>query len=184
MTESTKTALLVIDVQDSFKQRDYWDMAEFIPYAENQNKLIAAARRQDWPVVFVLHNEASGPFSPQSGFVRLMDFVEQQPGDPLFNKYVHNALLESGLHEWLQQQGIGKLVISGIRTEQCCETTARVGSDLGYEVEFVLDATLTFPMQHPLSGEIVSAAEIRSKTALVLSKRFATIRFTEEYAQG
>lgn len=177
----THTALLAIDVQESFKQRDYWQETDFTGYAERQNQLIGAARQQNWPVIFVLHNEAQGVFSPASGFVRLMDFIDQQADDPIFNKHVHNALLGSGLHEWLQARDITRLVISGIRTEQCCETTTRVASDLGYKVEFVLDATLTFPMVHPHSGDTVSAAAIQAHTALVLEKRFASIRKVADY---
>ena len=177
----SKTALLVIDVQESFKQRPYWDEAAFVGFAKRQNQLIAAARRQDWPVVFILHNEEEGVFSPASGYVRLMDFLDKKAEDPVFNKTVHNALTESGLQEWLSEQGITQLVVSGIRTEQCCETTTRVASDLGYKVDFVLDATLTFPMQHPLTGETVSTAAIYAHTALVLADRFATIRFVEDY---
>lgn len=179
----SKTALLVIDVQDSFLQRDYWTDTEFKLYAEKQTRLINHARANDWQVVYVLHNESEGVFSPESGFVRLMSFLEPKANEPTFNKHVHNALLESGLHEWLQVQGINKLVISGIRTEQCCETTTRVGSDMGYEVDYVLDATLTFPMKHPLTGEMVSAEAIKSHTALVLNGRFATIRMVDNYDQ-
>jgi nicotinamidase-related amidase len=178
----SKTALLVIDVQHSFFQRDYWVDGGFEAYQANQQRLVDIAREQGWSVVYILHNEEQGAFSPQSGYVRLMDFLQPQPGEPTFNKHVHNALTESGLQAWLQENGITKLVISGIRTEQCCETTARVASDLGYEVDFVLDATHTFPMQHPLSGEVVSADAIRSHTALVLSGRFATIRSVSDYA--
>jgi len=177
----SNTALLVIDVQNSFLQRDYWSDEAFKPYAEKQSRLIQHARDKQWQVVYVLHNEAQGVFSPESGFVQLMSFLAPTEQEPTFNKHVHNALLDSGLHEWLQAQGIDTLVISGIRTEQCCETTTRVASDLGYQVEYVLDATLTFPMQHPLTGEMVSAQAIQSHTALVLSGRFATIRTVDDY---
>ncbi|HPY39875.1 MAG TPA: isochorismatase family protein, partial [Thiolinea sp.] len=69
----------------------------------------------------------------------LMDFLQPIADEPIFIKQVHNALTESGLQAWLQQRGISKLKISGIRTEQCCETTTRVASGLGYQVDFVLD---------------------------------------------
>lgn len=177
----SKTALLVIDVQDSFLQRDYWVNTDFKPYTDKQSRLIQHARANDWKVVYVLHNEADGVFSSKSGFVRLMSFLDRKDDEPVFNKHVHNALTESGLHDWLQEQGIEKLVVSGIRTEQCCETTTRVGSDLGYTVDYVLDATLTFPMLHPLSGEMIGVDAIKSHTALVLSGRFATIRNVEDY---
>ena len=59
------------------------------------------------------------------------------------------------------------LLVTGIRTEQCCETTTRHASDLGFAVRYVTDATLTFPMR-TRSGRDVSAAEIRERTELVL----------------
>jgi nicotinamidase-related amidase len=64
--------------------------------------------------------------------------------------------------------------VTGIRTEQCCETTTRHASDLGFKVRYITDATLTFPMQAP-SGRKFSPAEIRERTELVLEGRFASI---------
>jgi hypothetical protein len=45
--------------------------------------------------------------------------------------------------------GARRVAITGIAMEQCCETTARVASDLGYAVDFVIDATMTFPIPNP-----------------------------------
>jgi len=180
----SKTALLVIDVQDSFPQRDYWSPTDFPAYANNQTRLIQHARNSEWQVVYVLHNESKGVFSPESGFVRPMSFLDPKANEPTFNKHVHNALTESGLHEWLQEKGIEKLVISGIRTEQCCETTTRVGSDLGYDVEYVLDATLTFPMENSITGKTVSPKAIKEHTAMVLAGRFAAIKNVIDYDQA
>ena len=73
---------------------------------------------------------------------------------------------------WLRQNGIQKIIISGIRTEQCCETTARHASDEGYAIDYALDATLTWDMQQP-DGQTLSAADIKMRTATVLEGRFA-----------
>lgn len=176
-----KTALLVVDVQDSFKQRAVWDASDHERFSSNVGALIETAREQGWQVVYVLHNEAEGIFSPESGFVRLMDFIQVKNGEQVFNKKVHNALTDSGLHDWLQQQGIEQLKVCGIRTEQCCETTTRVASDLGYQVDFVLDATLTFPMVDAITGEEVSAQVLYQRTATVLKDRFARITQVADY---
>jgi nicotinamidase-related amidase len=58
----------------------------------------------------------------------------------------HSALVGTDLPVWLVENGIQKLIASGIRTEQCCETTTRHASDLGWQVDYVLDATLSFDM--------------------------------------
>ena len=91
-----------------------------------------------------------------------------------FHKSRHSALVGTGLDVWLTQNGIGRLIISGIRTEQCCETTARHASDLGFQVDYVTDATLTFDMKLE-DGTPLPAADIKSRTAAVLKDRFARI---------
>ena len=85
-----------------------------------------------------------------------------------------NSGLASGLDVWLTQHGIQRLIISGMRTEQCCETTTRHASDLGWQVDFVTEATLTFDMLQA-NGEPLSAADIVTRTETVLRERFATL---------
>lgn len=176
------TALLIIDVQDSFKQRPYWSEHDFPAFQTQLLHLIRTARERNWHIVYILHEEESGAFSQASGFVQLMDFLQPLANEPSFTKHVHNALTESGLQEWLQQNEVKNLKISGIRTEQCCETTARVASDLGYQVDYVLDATLTFAMQHPFNPSIISPEQIKAHTAMVLKDRFARITCATDYA--
>jgi nicotinamidase-related amidase len=78
------------------------------------------------------------------------------------------------LEEWLRKHGVEEILVTGIRTEQCCETTTRHASDVGFKVKFATDATLTFPMQSR-SGRRFSTAEIRERTELVLDGRFAQV---------
>jgi len=89
-------------------------------------------------------------------------------------KHRHSALAGTGLAIWLHQNGIQRLIVSGIRTEQCCETTTRHASDEGWQVDYVTEATLTFAMQHA-SGATLSPAEIKLRTETVLQDRFAEI---------
>ncbi|OED38923.1 hypothetical protein AB833_18005 [Chromatiales bacterium (ex Bugula neritina AB1)] len=181
MSNSTiNTALLVIDVQRSFEEMPFWSEDSLQDYQFAQNALIAHARALGWPVVFVYHT-GRGVFSIDSGFVEPMDWVDRQAGDPVFYKRVHNALSESGLQPWLVQRGISHLVVSGIRTEQCCETTARFASDAGFEVDFILDATHTFAMSNA-AGDPVPAIDIKLHTATVLQHRFAVVQTFDNFA--
>ncbi|WP_293765763.1 isochorismatase family protein [uncultured Aquitalea sp.] len=179
----SKAALLVIDVQDSFLHRDYWEESGLPAFRQAVSALIAGARERGVPVVQVLHEDGEYPFDQASGLVRAQAWLPDAP-DAIFIKHVHNAMIGSGLHEWLTERGIGKLLVCGIRTEQCCETTTRVASDLGYQVDFVSEATLTFAMTHPFSGKRYSPAEIREKTELVLAGRFARIASVAEALDG
>lgn len=174
-----KTCLLVIDAQESFRQRPYFTTNDLPAYIAAQNTLIEGCVARDVPVVRVLHadgpNQASNPFALASGLVTPL--AELKPFSPAatFHKSRHSALVGTGLEVWLTQNGIGKLIISGIRTEQCCETTARHASDLGWAVDYVLEATLTWDMVQP-DGAPLKAVEIKARTATVLAGRFAHIQ--------
>jgi nicotinamidase-related amidase len=91
-----------------------------------------------------------------------------------FYKQRHSALVGTGLDVWLVAQGVQRLIVSGIRTEQCCETTTRHASDLGWNVLFVPEATLSFDMPLP-GGDLLTVADIQARTAAVLQGRFADV---------
>jgi nicotinamidase-related amidase len=130
------------------------------------------------PIVRIFHSQApedaGNPFSQVSGHVRPLSGLQDFVAAATFTKSRHSALVGTGLQVWLTKNHIHKLLISGIRTEQCCETTARHASDLGWDIDYVLDATLTFDMTQP-DGKTLSAADVKTRTATVLAGRFARV---------
>lgn len=172
------TVLLLIDVQQSFRLRPYWDEAASHPFLANSNALIDGCVTRGIPIVRILHSdgptEASNPFAMESGQVRALDGLAPFDAAAQFIKHRHSALVGTGLSVWLRQQGIGRLIVAGIRTEQCCETTTRHASDEGFSVDFCAEATLTFDMQH-VDGSPLTAHDIVARTAAVLVGRFASI---------
>ena len=177
-----KTAMIVIDVQESFRGRPYWRADELPAFLANTQALIDGCRQRGIPVLQVFHQEPGedpgNPFTRASGLVRAMPELRLQ-ADAVFYKDVHSALYgktDDGttLEKWLRDHGVQEILVTGIRTEQCCETTTRHASDVGFKVRFASDATLTFPMQSR-SGRRFSTAEIRERTELVLDGRFAQI---------
>ncbi|MCM2449483.1 isochorismatase family protein [Agrobacterium vitis] len=177
MTHSD-TALLVIDAQQSFRHRPYFREEAVPTYLERQQALIDGARKAGIATVLIFHLNDTGPFSAASGFISTLSPLTIEP-DAVFRKHRHSALVGTGLDVWLTRNNIRHLIVSGIRTEQCCETTTRHASDLGYSVDFVSEATLTFPMSADQDREW-SAAEIRARTELVLAGRFARIATVEQ----
>lgn len=173
-----KTALIVIDVQESFRHRPYFSDKNVTEYLQNQNALIEGCKSQGISIVRVFHvegvKEASNPFALESGHVCPLQGLADFDAAHTVYKSRHSALVGTGLDVWLTQQGIQKLIISGIRTEQCCETTTRHASDLGWQVDYVTDATLTFDMKNA-DGSTLSAANIKTRTATVLDGRFARV---------
>jgi nicotinamidase-related amidase len=173
-----KTALIVIDVQESFRHRSYFSQSDLPAYLQAQNLLIQEFKRRNWPIVRVFHvdgpDSASNSFSYASGHIQPLQGLADFDASHTMTKSRHSAFAGTGLDIWLTQQGIGKLIVSGIRTEQCCETTTRHASDLGWQVDYALDATLTFDMQH-LDGSPLSVTDIKARTAAVLNDRFARV---------
>lgn len=189
-----KRALVVIDVQESFRQRPIWAAISNPEIAKQVALLAETFRAGGEQVVWVLHAEpgTGTVFDPQLGFVQLLEGLAPAEGEPVITKTSHNAFTTTNLQQLLTSRGIGEVVLCGIRTEQCVETTARVASDLGYEVTFVIDATATNPIEHreAPSGRSVEeiladprtlgVEEILSRTEYALAGRFATIRTVEE----
>ena len=173
-----KTALLVIDVQESFRHRPFFTERDLPAYLAAQNALIAGAQAAGMPIVRIFHVDGpqvpQNPFSLESGAVRPLDGLAPFEAAATFHKSRHSALVGTGLEVWLNRNAIQRLIVSGIRTEQCCETTTRHASDLGYTVDFVTDATLTFDMVQP-DGTPLPAADITARTATVLKDRFARL---------
>jgi nicotinamidase-related amidase len=189
-----RTALLVIDVQESFRQRESWRSASDPEVAVQVARLVGFARDRGDLVIWVLHSEAgSGTvFDPALGHVRLMAGLAAADGEPVLAKTSHNAFTTTNLQQILTERGIRSLITCGIRTEQCVETTTRLASDLGYQVTFVADATATEPIPDPDApagrpfAEVLADPrtllpdEIIARTRYALAGRFATVTTVEE----
>ncbi|MET8628568.1 isochorismatase family protein [Kitasatospora sp. NPDC004669] len=187
-------ALLVIDVQESFRQRENWAAVSNPGIVGQVNRLVEHTRAQGDLVVWILHSEpgTGTVFDPALGHVHLIDGLVPAEGEPVITKTSHNAFTTTNLQQLLTQHGIRELVVSGIRTEQCCETTTRVAADLGYDVTFVIDATATHPIEHrdaPVGRSLdeiladprtLSTEEITARTEYALAGRFATVITVKE----
>ena len=171
-------ALIVIDVQAGFDDPS-WGRAGNPEMEGNIDRLLGAWRRLGLPVVFVRHDsdEEGSPLAAGTAGNRLK--VAGEP-DLLVTKKVHSAFYgRPDLDRWLQERGISRLAICGIATDHCCETTARMAGDLGYEADLVLDATRAFDRRTP-AGVAVSAEELAQRTAASLHEEFCRVVSTDQ----
>ena len=166
-------ALIVIDVQESFRSRPLWSLISNPDIVDDVNRLVEHARAEGDLVVWVLHTEpgSGGAFDPASGLVRHQEGLVPLPGEPELRKTSHNAFTTTNLQQILTEHGIREVAICGIRTEQCCETTARLASDLGYAVTFVIDATATQPIAHRSLLESLAEGEELTPQRLLADPR-------------
>jgi len=177
------TALIVVDVQKGFDDESHWGERNNPDCEENIAILIGAWRKEGWPLVYVRHDSetAGSPLRAGSAGNEFKDVIDGKP-DLLVTKSVHSAFYgDPDLDAWLKDNGITAVAICGIQTNMCCDTTARMASDLGYDVMFVIDATHTFDIQAP-NHQVYRAREIARFTALNLAADFAKVVQTRELA--
>jgi nicotinamidase-related amidase len=171
-----QSALLVVDAQDSFKAAPRWERRNNLAFEKNVGALIEAYRTAQLPVVFFLHTDNDEGFATDSPLFKLMDFINRRTDEPVLIKNTRNCFTSTPLQPYLLEKGVRRIAIAGIQMEQCCETTARVAADLGYAVDFVTEATMTFPIPNwDKPGEELGVDAIRERTEYALRRRFARI---------
>jgi nicotinamidase-related amidase len=180
LSMSNKPVLVVIDAQKGFLDSS-WGNSNNPECESNIKKLLNIWREADLPIVLVRHDSTSvnSPLRPgQEG----NDFQEGIDGkhDLLITKSVNSAFYGTpSLDNWLKENAYSELVICGITTNHCCETTARMAGNLGYKVSFVLDATRTFDFKD-ISGNLIKADAVYQMTATNLNGEFAEVVMTSD----
>jgi nicotinamidase-related amidase len=176
-TASSKTALIVIDVQRAF---DEWEAA-----GKRRNnpdavarivELLAAFRASATPIFHIRH-EGTRPkssFLPEGTGYRVKHEAREMAGEPVIVKRVNSAFIGTDLEARLRRADITTLVICGATTNHCVETTTRMAGNLGFDARLVRDATWTFDRIGP-DGDLHSAADIHAMTLANLNGEFARI---------
>ena len=175
-------ALIVIDMQRAFDDLAFWGPTTNPACEANVAALADAFARSGEPIVVVHHDSASAgsPLHPGQPGNALVDAVAALEPALIVGKNVNSAFYgDPDLHAWLQDNGITQLVLCGIQTNMCVETTARMAGNLGYDVTVALDATRTFDLTADVAGlgtVTRTADELMATTALDLQGGgFATI---------
>ena len=170
-------ALLVVDVQQGFDDAAYWGPRNNPDCEANIAALIGALAGEGSPDRLRpsrLRPRPARRCGPTIRATRSRTSITGEP-DVLVSKHTNSCFYgEPDLHGWLQERGITTLVLCGITTNHCCETTARMGGQPRLRRRFVLDATHTFDR-----GDL-TADQLAHATATNLDGEFATIVSTEE----
>jgi len=167
-------ALVVIDMQRGFDDLGFWGPTTNPACAANVASLVAAWERSGEPIVVVRHDSrsAASPLHPDRPGNALVPEVAGVEPALFVTKDVNSAFYgDPDLHAWLQERGVPELVVCGIQTNMCVETTARMAGNLGYRVTVALDATRTFDLEADVPGLGLvtrTAAELMAVTALDL----------------
>jgi len=169
-----KTALLIIDVQNiMFEYVDCVHDANQV--LANIGKLLTKARDESVPVIYIQHAEKKGSLSIGSSDWRIQEDIRPLDSEIVIPKYSWDSFLNTSLEEELQKQKIERLVIVGMQTEYCVDTTVRRAYSMGYtENILVRDGHSTFDTPELTGSQIIGHHNA------IWDDRFATLKSTDE----
>ncbi|HXW36954.1 MAG TPA: cysteine hydrolase family protein [Nitrososphaerales archaeon] len=176
---SKRAALMVIDVQDGLDE-PIWGKRNNPNMEQNIAKLLDGWRKSGRPVIHVKHDSKlpHSPLRPRSPGNKIKDAVRPVKGEPVVSKRVNSAFIGTSLERDLRRRRIHTLIMTGLVTDHCVSTTARMAGNLGFDTIVVSDATATFDrVGH--DGKKYAAEEIHNTALASLKDEFAQILETE-----
>lgn len=182
----TKTALIVIDVQQEYFAPTGKVVLPGGPAAAKKiAEALAWARQQKLPVIHVVHEsrKPNAPiFAPGSPALAIHPAAQPAPGEPVVQKHLPGSFTGTKLEEILRQQGIERLVIAGFMTQMCVDTTTRQAAHLGFQVTVLSDATAAMAVKGP-DGEAIPADQVHKTHLGSLSGFLAEVKSVKDVAK-
>lgn len=182
MSEKTRRALLVIDVQNDYVHGNL--PIEFPPVEHslaNIGRAMDAARECGVPVVIVQHlNQEGAPFMEKGTTgAALHTVVAERLRDHFIEKKLPDAFSKTDLKAWLLEHEIDTVTVTGYMTHNCDLATVIHGMHLGFAMEFLTDATGSLPYTNRAGA--ATAEEIHRVITVVMQARFAAVMTTDEW---
>ncbi|MCK5747311.1 MAG: cysteine hydrolase [Oricola sp.] len=179
--DRAKTALVLVDVQKAFLEWEAAGMRRNNPHAvDNIARLLSAFRREGMAVRHIRHasREAGSALAADKPGYEPIDAARECDGEPVIVKHVNSSFIGTDLEDRLRAAGLTTIVICGITTNHCVETTTRMAGNLGFDARLAEDACYTFDRTGH-NGRHETAADIHAMTLSNLDGEFATIETTD-----
>jgi nicotinamidase-related amidase len=176
----SNAALVLIDVQKAFDEPS-WGLRNNLQAEENMEKLLTFWRESKRPVVHIQHVSRQKPsslFYIKKETCEFKEIAKPLEHEPVIQKNVNSAFIGTDLEQFLKKSGCETVVIAGLTTNHCVETTTRMAGNLGFNTYLVSDATATFDRVGP-DGVTYKADDIHRMTMANLHEEFAFIVDTQ-----
>lgn len=172
-----KQALIIIDIQEAFfldNEQNLWNDETIIKHI---NSLIAWARHNEAPVIFIQHTDADDvDFAYGQPGWELYHGLHRQAEDKVIQKPTWDAFYRTELAEYLQEQQIEQLIFAGAQTEFCLDTTIRSAFSHGYHHNILVKEA-----HSTLANDILEAPQIIQHHECIWHNRFVRIQPVEGF---
>jgi nicotinamidase-related amidase len=144
------TILIIVDVQNAIVEGKPFDVESIL---SNIKLLLSVCREKGIPVLYIQHDGKVGSeFEPYTYGWEIHKSIGPINSEPIIHKRYNSAFKETDLHEFLQKLGMETIILVGMQTEYCIDTTCRVAFEKGYKLIMPEKSNTTFGNDN-LSGE-------------------------------
>jgi len=174
-------SLLLIDIQNDYFPGGRMELVGAETAARNAALLVERFRKDRREVLHIQHVARSPQatfFLPGTEGAEIHPLVAPNPGEPIFVKAFPNSFRETGLLEHLRKAGTESLVVAGMMSQRCVDTTVRAAFDLGFSIRLAHDACATRDLE--FLGKVVPAAQVHASFMAALGVGFARVVSTQE----
>ena len=170
-----KEALLIIDVQNDYFPGGTNELVRPYEAEKKIQELIADSRKNGRPVIYIQHfNPPDDSFFLEgTKGAEISERIKPEAGDKVIVKRYPNSFLETELDEYLKSLQVNTLIICGMMTHMCVDTTVRAAMDYGYQVKLAADACATMDLN--LKREVIPSETVHKAFIAALDGVFATI---------
>jgi nicotinamidase-related amidase len=174
-----QTALLIIDVQNAMFSYEAAKLYNEKKVLDHLVQLVEKARLSKMPIFFIQHTslDPADEFYEGSSTWGIHSALAPRAEESIIQKTTWDAFHLTCLQDELQKLHIQNLIIAGMQTEFCLDTTCRRAFSLGYQNVLAEDAHSTF------DGSILTASQIIQHHNAIIGGRFAILKTTQEVVE-
>jgi nicotinamidase-related amidase len=174
-------ALLIIDIQNDYFPGGAMELVGSPAAGAKAGMLLQAFRQKQLPLVHIQHvstRPGATFFLPNTRGVEIHESVAPQAGETVLQKNFPNSFRGTPLLEHLRKLQITQLVVAGMMTQMCVDSTTRAAADLGFQCLLAHDACATKSLS--FGGATVPAENVQAAFLAALNGLFAKVQSTEE----
>lgn len=178
-------ALLLVDIQNDYFPGGAMELPGSPAAGAKAGDLLRAFRQKGLPVVHIQHistRRGATFFLPDTAGARIHECVAPAPGETVFRKNYPNSFRGTPLLEHLRGNGVTGLVIAGMMTQMCIDTTTRAAADLGFQCLLAHDACAASALS--FGGVAVPAETVHTAFVAALNGIFARVLSADEARAG
>ena len=176
----SKTALVIIDLQNDYFQGGKWALEGTEAAAVKAATLLECFRKKGLPVVYVRHEFPSDDapfFAPNSEGAKIHTSVENLAGEPVILKHQINSFRDTNLKATLEKMDVDSVLICGAMSHMCIDAVTRAANDFGYHCAIAHDACATLALE--FNGIKVPASHVHAAFMATLGFAYANVASTD-----